>query len=743
MDKNTIISAPKCKALKHIRKYVNNDYLDKVDDPYFWLSNKSNPEVIDYLKQENAYTDYIMQDTKDLQKEIFNEIKARVQETDTSAPWPFDNYLYYFRTIKDKEYSIFCRCKNNQNNTIDSNSEEILLDENILAETHDFFHIGDEEISPCHKFLAYTVDTTGDEKHSLYIKDIAKNITYDFSVIADLNHLCAHLTWSADSQSLLYVMLDSSLRPYQVWHLDFAYFRKNSNKPDLNKLTHLLFEETDERFRVSTDISRSKEYIFIEVESHLSSEIYYLPAKDILNNINNLILIKPREQDVQYFIEHQNTKNNQESYLYLLINSKQKPNYELYRINLNNNKIHPNDLRDLNQWELLIKHNDNTKLEDFESFENFCILFTRTNGLNYLHIINNNDFSKIQQYNIEQHLNEQVYTLFPAHNEMYKTQEYRFHYESLSTPDSVYSLTIDESLSDINQIKLNLIKQDEVLSNFDRSHYITERLFVSIDDVDNKIKVPISLIYNKNFYKKDGKHPLLLYGYGSYGISMEPYFSHSRISLLDRGIAFAIAHIRGGGDLGETWHHQGRLDCKTNTFTDFIKSAEYLIENNYTNSHKLIIQGGSAGGLLMGNVINQRPELFHCVIAEVPFVDCLNTMLNPNLPLTVTEYEEWGNPTADSEVYKYIKSYAPYENVTNQCYPHILINNSLEDCRVSYWEAAKWAAKLRVNKTDNNILLLKTEMTAGHSGASGRYQSLHEIAFNYSFIIKTLKNFSK
>lgn len=736
MDKNTIISAPKCKALKHVRKYVNNDYSDKVDDPYFWLTDKHNPEVIDYLTQENRYTDHIMQDSKDLQQELFNEIKSRIQETDTSAPWPYDNYLYYFRTIKDKEYGLFCRCRNQANNqvnySIDSSTEEILLDENTLAENHDFFQIGDQEISSCHKFLAYTVDTKGDEKYSLYIKDLTNNITYDFSTIANLNHLYAGLTWSADSKSLLYIVLDNSLRPYQVWNLDFDYFLKNTKKPELDTLIYKLFTEADERFRVSTDISRSKEFIFIELESHLSSEIYYLPARGLSkHSVNNIKLVKPRVQDVQYFIEHQCNHNKKENYFYLLINSKQKPNYELFRININSYSNHNDsqDLSDLKQWQLLIKHDINTKLEDFDCFQDFCVLFTRKNGLNYLNIINHYDFKNLSTYNIEQRLHEQVYTLFPGHNEMYNTQNYRFHYESLSTPDSVYNL-------DINQVDLQLIKQDQVLNNFNRSDYISERIFVS---VDGKVQVPVSIIYNKHKYKKDGNHPLLLYGYGSYGISMDPYFSHARISLLDRGIAYAIAHIRGGGDLGETWHHQGRLGCKTNTFSDFIQSAEYLISHNYTNSNKLVIQGGSAGGLLMGNVINQKPELFHAVIAEVPFVDCLNTMLNPELPLTVTEYEEWGNPSADVEVYQYIKSYSPYENVSAQNYPNLLINNSLEDCRVSYWEAAKWTAKLRTMKTDNNMLLLKTEMTAGHGGASGRYEGIHEIAFNYSFILKNLE----
>lgn len=715
-DKNAI-PAPKCKTLPHVRKYTNQNnpsYIDETPDPYHWLSDKSNPEVIDYLKAENSYTKECMRDTDELQKQLFDEIKSRIQETDTSAPWPHDDYLYYFRTVEKQEYSIFCRKLSDKQT---KSPEEILLDENILAADHEFFSIGDIEVSPCHKYLAYTADTTGDEQYQLFIKNLLTDTIINISEKYEIGDVSAGLTWSADSLSIIYIKLDPSLRPYQVW----AFTQSDHSNI-------LLFTEADERFWTGAELTRTLDFILIHSQSKLSSEVYYLPATGISKESTKLITsIKPRQQHVEYYVDHYKStgKNSQQSeFFYILINSEQKPNFELYRTDINSKSVE--------EWELLISHKNDIKLANIDCFADYCVLLTRENGLNQLKIIPNYDFGNIIKLNIEKKFNEQVYDIGPGHNEMFKNQFYYFDYESLATPHSVYKM----DTSNTDDLQIELVKQDPVLNNFNRNNYISERIF--IESSDKSVKIPLSIIYNKQKYKKDGTHGALLYGYGSYGISIDPYFSHSRISLLDRGMAYIIAHIRGGGELGETWHYAGRLNCKTNTFSDFISAAEYLTEHQYTSSDKLAIQGGSAGGLLIGNVINQKPELFKAAIAEVPFVDCLNTMLDPSLPLTITEYEEWGNPTNELEVYQYIKSYAPYENVTTQKYPNLLINNSLEDYRVSYWEAAKWTAKLRVHQKADNTILLKTQMTAGHGGASGRYQALHEVAFNYSFVLKYL-----
>lgn len=728
------MNAPKCKTLQHIRKYENNNYIDETTDLYHWLfdPDKANPEVIDYLQAENNYTDRTMAATKPLQNIIFNEIKARIQESDSSAPWRHDQYLYYFKTEVDKEYDIFCRKSVSLTSTFSVPKEETLLDENLLAHNQAYFSVGDLEISPCHNYLAYTVDLIGNESYELYIKNLINNKTYHVKLVNNLN---AEIIWSADSKNILYLNLDNALRPYQVYSFDFAKFNQDPN----NIHTNLLFTELDERFRVSIERTRSNKYLLITSQSQISTEVYYLAANNINSSENTIESIKPRQQNIEYSVEHyydyyKKQDTNTECF-YVLINSEQKPNFELYKTNFNLNSDSISAKSAKQTWELLIPHSIGTTLESFECFADYAILFTKINGLNYLNIVDKYNFNQIKTINIAKILNQEVYELSPGHNEMYNNPEYTFEFESLASPPCTYGIKSSLACLDLDNIDLRLIKANRVLNNFNSNNYITKRIFISID---SNTKLPVSLVYNKNLYTPGHKQPLLLYGYGSYGISIETYFSYSRISLLDRGIAFAIAHIRGGGELGETWHHAGRLENKKNTFSDFITAAEYLINHKYTSTGNLIIHGGSAGGLLIGNVINQRPELFNTAIAEVPFVDCLNTMLNPELPLTVTEYEEWGNPTADIKFYEYIKSYAPYENIKTQSYPNLLINNSLNDTRVGYWEAAKWAAKLRTHKLDKNIVLLKTLMNAGHGGASGRYQEIHEVAFNYSFILLNL-----
>lgn len=715
--------APKCKTLPHIRKYQNQNYSNETVDNYAWLEEKNNSEVIDYLEAENKYTEEVMKSTKALQGDLFSEIKSRIQENDQSAPWQLDQYLYYIRTEAGKEYSIFCR------KLIDSQTatEEILLDENVLAHGYDFFDIGDIEISPCHKFLAYTVDTNGNECYDIYLKYLPnqKTAKLNFSSQHDHNiNLASEIMWSADSKNILYLRLDDTLRPFEVWCCDIntQNLKIIYNNPAHCITNCLIYKEPDERFRLSVDRTRSDKYLLITSSSHVSTEIYYLPAKNVKKHLSHLRSIKPRAQNTEYSVDHY-YESSECNYFYVLLNNIEKPNYELFRMQISSNS-----------WECIIKHNEFVQLECLECFANYAVLFTKENGLTKLHIINNYDFKNIKTLDLVNILSEDVYELSPGDNEMYHNKEYIFEFESFITPAITYAIN-----PRISEPDLRIIKADQAY-NFNKSNYVTQRIFIDIKNSDHQL--PISIVYNKHAYQQNGKCPLLLYGYGSYGISIDTYFSYGRLSLLDRGIAFAIAHVRGGGELGDKWHYDGRLDCKLNTFDDFILATEHLIQNKYTNSNKLVIHGGSAGGLLIGNVINQRPELYYLAIAEVPFVDCLNTMLDPSLPLTIPEYEEWGNPTESSEVFKYIKSYAPYENISEVQYPNLLINNSLNDTRVGYWEAAKWTAKLRTIQEKLNgketVTLLNTRMNAGHSGVSGRYQAIQEAAFNYSFIISCL-----
>ncbi len=724
------IKPPKCKTLPHIRKYKSKNFVEEVNDPYQWLTDKNNPEVIDYLNQENSYTDCVMEPTLSLQKKLFTEIKSRIVETDIDVACRKDNYLYYTRTEEGKEYEIFCRKLALEPNN--PGPEEVLFDGNLMAQDHEFFSPGDLEVSPCHNLLAYTIDTSGDELYDLFIKNL---ITQEITQVKLDCTISYELVWSNDAKHILYLKMDESLRPFQV----MAYSLLGTH--------HLLFTETDEKFRLSLEKTRSEKYLVINSNSQLSAEVYYFPAHDIINNIASLRSIKPRQQHVEYYIDHYYSLSgsNKIEYFYILINSLEKPNFELYRTPVCNKLANGcscptcQAIYILENWELIIPHNPNIKLDDFECFADFAVLTTidtHRTGLPTISIINKYNFNAVKKIDVNKIFNLEVYDLFAGDNEMYDTDEYIFGIESLNIPVSIYSIN-----PRITEPDLRLIKSSQVLCNYNKDDYVVKRLYIDIVDASNTTdrKLPISIIYNKHSYHKNGKSPLLLYGYGSYGISIEPYFSYSRLSLLNRGIAFAIAHIRGGGELGDTWHYDGRLNKKKNTFSDFMTAAEYLIQNKYTSKDQLIVQGGSAGGLLIGNVINQRPELFKAAILEVPFVDCLNTMLNPDLPLTINEYEEWGNPSDDQQVYKYIQSYAPYEMIIPQKYPNLLLNNSLNDTRVSYWEAAKFTAKLRATKTDDNLVLLKTLMNAGHGGASGRYQALHDTAFTQSFILKCLE----
>jgi oligopeptidase B len=656
---------------------------EELIDNYFWMREKENPEVIKYLDAENEYTNAIMKDTEGLQDKLYKEMLGRIKETDQSVPVKIDDYYYYSRTEEGKQYPIHCR----KNGSLEA-QEEIMLDENALAEGQKYFSTGVLDVSPDHRLLAYSTDTDGSEIYTIYIKDLSTGELLK-DVITNTSY---SLEWSNDNKMLFYTTLDETMRPYKV----FRHILGTDAKDD-----SLIYHEEDEAFYVGIEKSESKAYLFITSGSNTTTEVRYFSAD---NPDESLKLIHPRQTKMEYYITHQGDS------FFILTNDNAK-NFRLMKAPVTN------PAKD--NWQEVIPHSDSVRLEDIEAFENHLVVYERENGLKKMRIMN--------MKNSESHyvdFPEPVYTFEEGENPNYKTNILRFSYTSLVTPNSVFDYNMDSK-------KRELKKQQEIPSGYDPSLYQSERIFAKTTD---GILVPISIVYKKGMVK-DGKNPLFLYGYGSYGISSDPSFGTNRISLLDRGFIYAIAHIRGGEEMGRYWYEQGKLLNKKNTFTDFIACAEHLIAEKYTSSDKLSIYGGSAGGLLLGAVTNMRPDLFKVVVAEVPFVDVINTMLDDSLPLTVTEYEEWGNPN-DKQYYDYMKSYSPYDNVTAKNYPNILITTSLFDPRVQYWEPAKWVAKLRALKTGKNMLLLKINMKAGHGGASGRYDYLKEIAFMYAFILK-------
>lgn len=653
-------------------------------DPYFWLREKKNPEVIAYLEAENAYTEQIMKRTQALQQQLYSEILGRIKQTDQSVPVRRDGYRYYTRTEEGKQYSIHCRRK------LDRGTEEIILDENELAKSHKYFKLGSSQPSVDHSLLAYAVDTVGDEDYTIYIKNLATG-----EVLPDrIEKVDGSVQWGNDNRTLFYVTIDAAHRPDRIWRHALG----TPQKEDI-----LLHHEKDERFFSGLGKSRSKRFVFVTIESKLSSEIHYIDAN---NPRSPLKLFAARRGDIKYDIEDQG------DFFYIRTNEDAK-NYRLLRT--------PIARPDRSNWREVLPHRAETKLSGIDAFKDFLVVYERTGGLMRIRV---EDTRTSKVHFVE--FPEPAYTAMPGPNYTYDTKVLRFLYTSLVTPMSTYDY-------DMETKSRELMKREEVLGGYDPNQYTTERLFATASD---GAKIPIALVYKKGF-ERNGKAPFLLYGYGSYGSNTDPVFQSARLSLLDRGFGYAIASIRGGAELGESWHDAGKMLNKRTTFTDFIAAAETLIAGKYTSKDHLAIMGGSAGGLLVGAVVNLRPDLFKAVIAKVPFVDVLSTILDPTLPLTVTEYEEWGNPN-EKKYYDYMKSYSPYDNVQKKAYPTMLITAGLNDPRVSYWEPAKWAAKLRVMKTDNNPLLLKINMGAGHFGASGRYERIKETAFDYAFLLHAL-----
>lgn len=674
---------PGTPPIARITPHVSTVHGDTRVDSYFWLRDKEHPDTLEYLRAENAYAEQWMRPTQALQARLYEEMLGRIKQTDVSAPVRRDDYFYYTRTEEGKPYPIHCRKRGSLAAT-----EEILVDGNDLAEGHTYFRIGNFIASPNHRLLAYSVDFEGNEMYTIRVKDLETGR----HLSDEIPNTYYSLEWAQDDATFFYTVLDEALRPYKV-------FRHTLGEAE----NILVYHEPDERFTVELSQPLSRAYIFINIHSPLTSEVRYLDAGEPRGEFR---VVLPRVTGTEYEVTHR-----QDSF-YIRTNDAAQ-GFRVVEAPVAD-PAKPN-------WTEIVPAGSGVTVETAVAFQDYLVTEEREGGLMQIRI---RDFRTGGIHHVE--FPEPAYTAELGPNADFHTNLLRFHYTSLVTPASVYDYGMDTR-------GRTLIKRQEVLGGYDASQYESERVFALAPD---GVEVPVSIVYRKGFVR-DGRAPLLLYGYGSYGISSDPTFSSNVLSLLNRGFAYAIAHIRGGMDMGKPWHEDGRLLKKKNTFTDFIAAAERLIALRYVSPDRLAITGGSAGGLLMGAVINMRPDLFAAVVTRVPFVDSLNTALDETLPLTIGEYEEFGNPQ-EPEYYRYMKSYAPYENVAAQEYPAILVTAGLNDPRVSYWEPAKWTAKLRAMKTDTRPLLLKTNLDAGHFGASGRYEYLKEIAFNYAFLLSVL-----
>ena len=651
-------------------------------DNYFWLRERSNPEVTRYLQDENKYTEAMMKHTEKFQERLYKELLGRIKETDLSVPYKLDDYYYYSRTEEGKQYSIYCRKKG----TLEA-EEEILLDQNELAAGHEYLELGVYRVSPDHKFLAYSVDTVGSERYTLYVKDLERDALFE----EEIPNTGYTLAWANDNKTIFYTVEDEASRPYRLYRHTLG----NDPRKDF-----LVYQEMDDAMFLYVSRTKSEKYILMELGSHTTTEVRALNANEPTKNFG---IIHPRQSEIEYYVRHHGDR-------FFILTNDQAKNFRLMEA--------PTADPSRKNWSEVIPHRDSVKIDAVDAFKDHLVVFERKDGLKRIRVIN---LPSGQDHYVD--FPEPVYTFWRGKNPEFESTKLRFTYTSLVTPRSIFDYDMDTRSRELK-------KQYEVLGGYDASLFQSERIFARAKD---RTTIPISLVYRKGILK-DGGNPLLLTGYGSYGSSSEPYFSSNRLSLLNRGFIYAIAHVRGGGEMGRYWYEEGKLLNKMNTFTDFIVCAEHLVAQGYTSKEELVISGGSAGGLLIGAVTNMRPDLFKGVVGGVPFVDVLNTMLDPSLPLTVLEYEEWGNPN-EKTYYHYIKSYSPYDNVEAKNYPNMLVTAGLNDTRVSYWEAAKWVARLRASKTDSNVLLLKTKMGAGHGGWSGRYDYLKDIAFEYAFIL--------
>jgi oligopeptidase B len=657
---------------------------DTRTDDYFWLNQREDPEVLAYLEAENAYTEAMTAHTEALQQTLFEEIKGRIKPTDESVPYRKGDYYYYRRDEEGRDYPVYCR----KAGSLDA-PEQVVLDVNELAEGHGYTSVAGLRISPNQKMLAYGHDTVGRRIYTLHVLDLESG-----ELLPDtIPDVTGNVVWAADDKTLFYTKQDlETLR----WDRVYRHVLGTDPADDV-----LVFEETDDTFNCAVGKTKSERFIVISSYQTLSTEMRILEANDPGGDFR---VFEPRRRDHEYDIDQVG------DWFYVRTNL-DATNFRLMRT--------PVARTGVKYWEEVIPHRDDTLLTGFELFRDYLVVSERRGGLIHMQV---RPSGGGEPYYIE--FGEPAYTVFAADNVEPDTHVLRYRYESMTTPDSTFDY-------DMQTREKTLLKEEEVLGGFDRENYRTERLYAPARD---GVEVPISLVYRRDAMQHDGTNPLLLYGYGSYGISMNASFRSDRLSLLDRGFVYAIAHIRGGEELGRKWYEDGKLLKKKNTFTDFIDCAEYLVAEKYADPDRVFAQGGSAGGLLMGAVVNMRPDLFRGVVAAVPFVDVVTTMLDDSIPLTTGEYDEWGNPN-EKEYYDYILSYSPYDQVKAQDYPAMLVLTGLHDSQVQYWEPAKWVAKLRAMKTDSNPLLLKTEMEAGHGGVSARYERYRETAFIYAFLI--------
>ena len=679
MSKN--ILAPIAKIISKKLKKHNNIRIDN----YYWLNDRENPEVINYLNEENEYYNNMTGHTKDLQKELFEEMKARIKEDDESVPYFYNEYFYITRFEKGQDYPIYSRKKSSL-----SAKEEILFDCNLLAKDKPFFQLGGMSISPDNKMAIFSFDIVGRRIYSIQIKNLVTNELHpDF-----IENVTGSAVWANDNNTIFYSSQDeTTLRSDKI-------FRHKLGTKQVDDV--LVYFEKDETYSVEIAKSKSRKYLAIECGSTLTTEYQILEAD---NPDGNFRMFQKRVRGLEYSINHYG------DHFYILTNKDKAENFKLM-------KTHEAKTKKEN-WIEIIAHREDVLLEDIEIFKDFLVIEERTNGLIKMKIM---PWSGEGAYYLP--FESETYSAFAGANVDFETDILRYSYQSLATPSSVIDFDMKTKTKEIK-------KEQQVLGGkFDKNNYTEERIWATADD---GVKVPISLIYRKNL-QKNGKNPLLQYAYGSYGYSMDCSFSSTRLSLLDRGFIFAIAHIRGGEDLGRNWYETGKLLQKRNTFTDFIDCSKFLISEKYTSSEHLYAEGGSAGGLLMGVVSNLAPELYNGIIAQVAFVDVVTTMLDDTIPLTTGEYDEWGNPNK-KEFYDYMLSYSPYDNVKSQKYPNMYVSTGLHDSQVQYWEPAKWVAKLRTLKTDDNVLFLDTNMDAGHGGASGRFEAIKELAKEFAFLL--------
>lgn len=653
-------------------------------DPWYGLRERDNGEVLDYLKAENAYADAAMAPTKKLQKKLYKEILGRIQESDSSVPYKDGNYCYYTRMFEGKNYSALCRYP------FPFGEETVLVDENERAEGHDFYDLGDWQISPNGRYLALSEDFEGDETYQLHILDLETG-----NFLPDMpEEICGWGTEWIDDTHLLYVLMDDAMRPFRV----LRHTLGTSIEDDVE-----VYREQDERFTVWVSKTQDNRYVLIGSANKNTADVHLLDSSDPEGVFKPFL---PRKEGVEYYVDHHSKG-------FVVLSNEHARNFKVL--------LYPENGRSESDATVLIAHDERVRIRETLTLRRHLVTLERNYGQDRIRVI---DLDSREEHFIE--MPDKVYMLDLENNAEFVSDVLRFTYESPITPSTVYDYQLDSR-------ELTLLKRRQIPVGFDPQDYVAERCWAPVRD---GTEVPVTLIYRKGL-EITAATPLLVYGYGAYGDTMDPYFSSSRFSLIDRGFVYAVAHIRGGGLLGQDWYEAGKFFNKKNTFTDFIDVTEWLHAQGYSCSGRTAMMGGSAGGLLMGAVLNMRPDLYAVCVAQVPFVDVVTTMLDPSIPLTTLEYDEWGNPE-DEAYYRYMLEYSPYDNVKAQAYPNLLVEAGLNDSRVQYWEPSKWVAKLRTTKTDDNLLLLKVNMDAGHGGASGRYEYIKEVAFEYAFILHCL-----